>query len=235
MKTKSIVVILGLVLMMVTSVSAQFLMGSKANAWGEPTNPQGQVIGKSPVVCAQPVVSGYRQIDVPAVVTQSQPVKKSVWTRIFTPPAEPETTVKVETFYQNSGNHVVRTTRTTVDKNSKPDYLAPPILQSRVPAEYTSSSSHTADLGGRIVQNDTQKRVSHDVSRYTDEHGWLITTVITTEEMMTYKGDYTYQLPPPEIISVPTATAGTVSGNPPGILIVKALVTPPPKRPGARR
>ncbi|NDE68239.1 hypothetical protein EB052_01390, partial [bacterium] len=204
MKTKNqMVVVLGLVLMMVTSsATAQFLMGSKVNAWGEPTNPQGQVIGKPPVVCAQPASAPT------AAAVATQPARgKSILSRIFTPPAEPETTVRVEAFYRDSGNHVVRTTRTTVDKSPRPDYLAPPILQSKVPAEYASSSSHSVDLGGRVIQKDTEKRVWHDVSRYTDEHGWLITTVVTTEETYSYKADYNYQLPPPEIISVPTATA----------------------------
>lgn len=240
--------------MVTSSATAQFLMGSKANAWGEPTDSQGRVIGRpTPAIYSQPVVvpataitptvsittppvvSGYKQIDVPAVITPARPAQKLILARIFSPPAQPETTVKVEAFYRDSGNHVVRTTRTTIDKNSVPDHLAPPISQDKVPAEYSSSSILSADFGGKVVERNTQKRVHSDVTRYVDEHGWLITTVITTEEVMTYKSDYNYQLPPPEIISVPTATAGTVYGNPPGVLIVKALVTPPPKRPGARR
>lgn len=244
MKTKSSSFIAGLVLTMNLSVaSAQFLVGSTANAWGEPTDSQGRVIGK-PVVCnvvGQPIPIKTQVVSVGQVQQPVQMVvqpKRSILARIFSMPAEPEAKTTTQVYHSGSGpnQQYSRVTETvTVDKSRFPDYTAPLALQSKLPVVENRAFSTQCDFGvgarglTKTTSVEARKQSDQYFDRYIAADGSMVTRAVTVENTSTFEGSF-YSYDQPQIIQVPTANAGTVYGNPPGILVMKALITPPPKK-----
>lgn len=225
--------IVSLVLMMNISVAfAQFLVGSTANAWGEPTDLRGRVIGAKPAVCNTAVVQ-------PVQVVQP---KRSVLARIFSMPAEPEMRTTAQVYHSGSGpnQQYSRVTETvTVDRSRFPDYTAPLALQSKLPVVENKSLSLQCDFGvgarglTKTTNVEARKQGDQYFDRYIAADGSMITRAVTVENTSTFEGSF-YSYDQPQIIQVPTANAGTVYGNPPGILVMKALITPPPPKKSKR-